>query len=143
MKGIRDGNLKNVGNAFLAITARPSLSFAAYGGFLLLDDRGEVVEAQVVRGPVLGGMCLTFADAVGCKPVDLAALKSEERLQQVTIPAIRARGAEQFVWLGPQEVVPSVSGDRACEPSPIGGFLYLFNAEDGRAPVFFPLAFSG
>ena len=36
--------------AFLKLTASPDLRFAAYGGFLLLDDAGTVVAVQTVGG---------------------------------------------------------------------------------------------
>ena len=148
MHGIRGANMQAVGHAFLAITAKPALNFAAYGGFLLLDDSGTVVEAQAVRGPSLGGLALALGQPMAWpKHVSLKPLEDQGRVQQVTIAHIRAQGATKFCWIGPEEAFISAEGDGRGSsgsnsrwvPSATGGFLYLFD-NDAKEGVFFPLS---
>ena len=139
MQGIRNLSFQAVGKHFLAITARPALMFVAYGGFLLLDEQGDVVEAQAVReGSAAGaGLSVRFQDPIAWKSAEfLGPLKDAHRMQNVTISALRARGAERFAWVGPDESLQSKSGV-SWSPSATGGFLYQFTGGDC---VFFPLA---
>jgi hypothetical protein len=57
-------------------------------------------------------------------------------VQKVTIPALLARGAERFCWVGPGEKFVKDS----WVPTDVGGFLYTLNStlNKGEA-VFFTL----
>ncbi len=66
-------------------------------------------------------------------------LREAERLQLVTLPTLRAKGAERFCWVGPGEAIKSVG--ESSVPTPIGGFLYQMKDQtnSGEEAIFFPV----
>ncbi len=124
---------------FLSISTSAELRFAAYGGFLLLDAAGNVVKALAIGDDQ--DTALKFAEAKAwCHPESLQHLEEAERLQLVTLPTLRARGAERFCWVGPGETFRN--GNESFVPTDVGGFLYqMHKAKSGEEAVFF--AFEG
>ena len=87
--------------AFLGLTVNPALRFTAYGGFVLLDDKGAAVALQTLGAPT--GGALTFGRAEKLSPDTIEPLHS--RMQDVTLPSLLRAGAEQFCWLVPGEAL--------------------------------------
>ena len=132
MQGVREASFQAAGTAFLAISAKLELNFAAYGGFLLLDAAGNVLQTQSVGENTLASNSLHFQKPRPWTQPDLLELLGEAgRLQRVTLPSLRARGADQFCWIGPGE--ESIS-------EKLGGFVYVFS--DDSEPLYFPLSAS-
>ena len=117
---------------FLSVTSSPALQVAAYGGFLLLDRRDQVVSVQAIA-PSDQSMALRFGGARAWRGEFTAALEAEGRFQPVTLPVLRAAGADSFCWLSPSESF--TSGPEAWAPSMDGAFLYRMS--DGSS-VWFP-----
>ena len=135
MRGLSHKTLgERFGKTFLDISASADLWFAAYGGFFLINAHDNVVLAQAVGDDTDHATSLDFrAPSSWTRPEYLAVLEEQERLQQVTLPALSARGADRFGWIGAGEVLrgKGVSG----VPAPSGGFLYLFSGT--QKPIFF------
>ena len=66
-------------------------------------------------------------------------LREAERLQLVTLPTLRAKGAERFCWVGPGETIKV--GNESWVPTPVGGFLYQMKekTDRGEEAIFFPV----
>jgi hypothetical protein len=66
-------------------------------------------------------------------------LEEAERLQLVTLPTLRSRGADRFCWVGPGEAIKSGNESRVI--TPVGGFLYQMKdkTNSGEKAIFFPL----
>jgi hypothetical protein len=62
-------------------------------------------------------------------------VRESGRLQLVTIPALRSRGADKFCWLGPGEVFSHSSSAEEWVPTVTGGFLYVLSG--GMRPIYF------
>ena len=132
MQGVRDASFQTVSKSFLAISAKVELNFAAYGGFLLLDAAGNVLQTQTVGENSLASNSIHFEKPRPWTETGLLKLLGEAgRLQTVTLPSLRAKGAEQFCWISP--------GEESVSEKP-GGFIYLFS--DGSEPLYFPLCAS-
>ena len=116
--------------AFLKLTASPDLRFAAYGGFLLLDDAGAVVAVQTVGG----GADLAFGTPQAWRPEFTEQLEGAGRFQPVTLPSLLRDGATHFCWLNAGEELKA--GDTSWMPSKEGAFLYR---RKDAAPLFFPV----
>ena len=116
--------------AWLAVTRKPELCFAAYGGFLLLDANGDVVSVQAIGTSEE----LKFSSAHPWRQEALPQLRDAGRLQAVTLPFLLSLGARQFCWVSPGETFHL--GQEKWTPSAFGGFLYLM---EGRDPVYFHL----
>ena len=116
--------------AFLKLTASPDLRFAAYGGFLLLDDAGAVVAVQTVGG----GADLAFGAPQAWRPEFTEQLEGAGRFQPVTLPSLLRDGATHFCWLNAGEELKA--GDASWMPSKEGAFLYR---RKDAAPLFFPV----
>eukprot|EP00750_Incisomonas_marina_P030585 INCI7621.4.p1 GENE.INCI7621.4~~INCI7621.4.p1 ORF type:complete len:645 (+),score=100.94 INCI7621.4:322-2256(+) len=112
---------EEAGKAFLAISASAELRFAAYGGFLLLDPSGNVVGAQALGDESDSANTLQFASPKPWRREFTAQLEAERRLQKVTLPALKSRGADRFCWLGPHETF--AAGPERWQPTATGGFL--------------------
>eukprot|EP00802_Teleaulax_amphioxeia_P004553 Tamp_04557.p1 GENE.Tamp_04557~~Tamp_04557.p1 ORF type:complete len:667 (+),score=102.32 Tamp_04557:23-2002(+) len=137
--GARGANFATVANKFMAITRKPALNFALFGGALLLDTAGDVVEVQTIRGTRLGGLALSFLPPVEWKKgFKLETHEEADRVQHVRIAAIRAKGADRFCWLGPNEKLSS--GNETWTPSTTGGFVYFDSEKPEKPPIFFPLS---
>jgi hypothetical protein len=120
--------------AFLSISTSAELRFAAYGGFLLLDGKGKVVQAQAVGDDRDQATSLCFSEAkTWTRPEILGEMEEAGRLQLVTLPALRARGADKFCWIGAGETFGS--GAQQWTPTSSGGFLYLMSG--GKEPIYF------
>jgi hypothetical protein len=73
----------------------------------------------------------------------LRLLDEAGRLQIVTLPSLRAKGADRFCWIGAGEEFISISEqEKRLTPSQVGqgGFIYVFS--DGSEPLYFPLSTS-
>ena len=110
------------------MSASPALRFAAYGGFLLLDDDGRVLAAQ----PIGDGDELGFAPPRAWQAQFTPQLEAQQRLQAVTLPVLRRGGATHFCWINPGESF--AAGPETWTPAASGAFLYLFK---GRPPLYF------
>ena len=119
---------------FLALTTSAALRFAAYGGFVVLDKAKSVVAVQAVGA----GDELTFGGPLDWRDEFTAQLRDAGRLVPVTLPALKAAGAEHFCWINPSEQFAAPSGERWVPSCERGAFLYLRAA--GLTPVYFPLA---
>lgn len=69
--------------AFMSISASADLRFAAYGGFLLLDDTGVVVAAQAIGDGLCDQSALQFEEPKPWRKEFTTQLEDAGRLQQV------------------------------------------------------------
>ena len=114
--------------AFLKLTASPDLRFAAYGGFLLLDDAGAVVAVQTVGG----GADLPS----GRRRRGVSSSSSRwPSFQPVTLPSLLRDGATHFCWLNAGEELKAAGA--SWVPAKGGAFLYKMK---GRSPSSSPSA---
>lgn len=111
--------------AFLKMSSSEELTFAIRGGFLLLSEDNTVLKVQLC-GP---GKHLQFGQAQKLPDNCKDALKAQQRLQNVTLPFLRKRGAQEFCWIHPNE---EVGGITALDS---GAFAYAL--EEGN--IFFPI----
>jgi len=119
---------------FLEMSCSPELRFVAYGGYLLFDGSGAVVLAQSLTFDLVQyGEDLLFERASDYLQQYIEPLRSANRMQKVTLPALWRLGAREFCWISPGEVL-SVAGDEWV-PSSTGGFVYVMAAE--AAPLLF------
>ena len=116
--------------AFLKLTASPDLRFAAYGGFLLLDDAGAVVAVQTVGG----GADLAFGTPQAWRPEFTEQGEGAGRFQPVTLPSLLRDGATHFCWLNAGEELKAAGA--SWVPAKGGAFLYKMK---GKEPIFFPV----
>ena len=116
--------------AFLKLTASPDLRFAAYGGFLHLDDAGTVVAVQTVGG----GADLAFGAPQAWRPEFTEQLEGAGRFQPVTLPSLLRDGATHFCWLNAGEELKAAGA--SWVPAKGGAFLYKMK---GKEPIFFPV----
>ena len=116
---------------FLAITTSPALMFAAYGGFLLLDDADNVLAVQAIA-PEEAESGVAFEGPRKWRSEFTTQLKEAKRFQPVTLPFMRDAGAREFCWINPAERL--LLGSEAWTPSDQGAFLYLM--ADGEASYF-------
>ena len=131
LEGIRQSQL-----SFLALSTSPTLQFAAYGGFLLMDDNDKVLAIQAVAsdGDTGGDSAITFGPPRPWRGEFTSQLKDAKRFQPVTLPALRNEGATDFCWINPSETL--TAGPESWVPAVHGAFLYLM--EDGKA-IYFPV----
>ena len=118
--------------AFLDVSASPSMQLAAYGGFLL-DDAGAVVATQAIAGSE-DGFQIAFAPPRPWRDDFTGPLREASRLQPVTLPNLKAAGAESFCWIHPGESL--YSGPEKYTPAADGAFLYLMQ---GGGAIWFPV----
>ena len=116
--------------AFLDVSASPSMQLAAYGGFLLLDDAGAVA-TQAIAGSEDGFQIAQRRRGRGA--TTSPARCAGPRLQPVTLPNLKAAGAESFCWIHPRE---HYSGPEKYTPAADGAFLYLMQ---GGGAIWFPV----
>jgi len=125
--------VKNV-LAFSSVSKSSELCFAAYGGFLLLDEQRKVLSVLVVRRaseeePV---GTIRFTEPREWRQEFVAPLQEDNRLQTVTLPHLKRNGARKFCWIGPGEEL--AMGPERWIPSATGGFMYV--REEGP-PLYF------
>jgi len=121
--------------AFLALTSSVELSFVAFGGYLLLGARYEVLGVQaIVQGE---GYCdfLTFGAPRSWRREFTQKLSSEGRFQPVTLPTLLRAGAKEFCWINPSEEL--VAGTERWKPSEYGAFLYMMGGDHPH--VYYPV----
>jgi hypothetical protein len=100
---IADGDSRS----FLAITHNTALQLAAYGGFLLLDSKDNVLSCQPISLNSDGNTGrLAFEAPRAWRTTFSAQLDADGRFQPVTLPSLKAAGAESFCWINPSEVSP-------------------------------------
>lgn len=122
---------------FLALTSSPELRFAAYGGFLLLDDQDRVVDIHSVEQGPNSHMSLGFSEPRPWRAEFTKQLDDAGRFQPVTLPELLRAGATQFCWLSPGEVL--TVGPENWVPASSGGFLY--KRGNDLPPIYFPVEY--
>lgn len=126
--------------AFLAMTSSNELCFAAFGGFLLLDSRGDVIGVQaIVQGESYPDQ-LVFGEPRSWRKEFTQTLSNDGRFQPVTLPTLLRAGAKEFCWINPGEEL--VAGTERWTPSEYGAFLYLMggNSGEGTHPhTYYPM----
>lgn len=113
-------------HVFFKLSRSDRLSFAIRGGFLLLNDAGDVLKVQMVTA---GGI-MEFEDPQTLPKEAVAKLQEQDRMQAVTLPFLIKKGAQHFCWLNPEESLPGYKGQAN------GAFAYLL---EGRRNVLFPV----
>ena len=85
------------------MTSSNELCFAAFGGFLLLDSRGEVIGVQaIVQGESYPDQ-LVFGEPRSWRKEFTQTLSNDGRFQPVTLPTLLRAGAKEFCWINPGE----------------------------------------
>jgi hypothetical protein len=121
--------------AFLSVTSSVELCFAAYGGFLFLSGRGEVLGVQgLVAGDGHDDQ-LIFGAPQTWRREFTDTLSSAGRFQPVTLPVLVRAGAKEFCWINPGEEI--VAGAERWTPSEHGAFLYMMG--DDHPHVYYPM----
>ena len=122
------------------LTTSFELMFALYGGFLLRDSAGAVVVVQAITrastaSPSSKRNCsLQFSTPRKWRSEFTQVLSKAGRLQGVTLPELKAAGAEHFCWISPRETF--VLGEESWRPATHGAFLYLLKG--AASGVWFP-----
>ena len=125
---------------FLSISASPALSFAAYGGFLLLDTDRNVVAVQAIgQSPkpeeaTLGSLEFAPPQAVPSSAHSGQAWRAQ-RFNPITFPSLRRNGATHYRWVGAHEA--ALAKEASLKVGPNGGFLYL--RRDDEPSLYFQL----
>jgi len=122
--------------AFLAVTSSVELCFVAFGGYLLLDGRGEVIGVQAIVQGESHPDQLVFREPRSWRKEFTETLASDGRFQPVTLPSLLRTGAKEFCWINPGEEL--VSGTERWAPSEHGSFLYMMGGEHPH--VYYPMA---
>ena len=128
------------GSAFMSCSASPVHAFAAYGGFLLLDNDHQVVSVQAIAAAGPDRFAAGFAGLQFAPPRDWPAaytrqLNDDGRLLDVTMTALARRGASAFGWINPREAF-SAAGHPPWVATESGGFVYTRLT---GSPIFFEL----
>jgi len=141
---VAGGRFTESQRAYLSTTA-PSASFFVFGGFVYLNQAGRIVATMALSL----GEGLSFHEPQRWNAAYTTAL--ENRWQAITLPFLREKGVQWFVWLNPGETIkPKNSEHFGGEPWKVGGehgaFAYLFTQDfsgsDARDCVFFVDGFS-
>lgn len=109
--------------------SRPSAAFFFFGGFIYMDEAGEIVSAKALS---VGGRGLHF-DAprqwTGQMTVTM-----QKGWQPVTFPFARSAGARRFCFVPPCGCVATVNSNGRKQTvdvgGPRGGFAFLFHDEN-------------
>jgi len=120
--------------AFLSVTSSTELCFAAYGGFLFLNGRGEVLGVQGLVGEGHANQ-LFFGAPQTWRREFTEKLSSSGRFQPVTLPELLRAGAKEFCWINPGEEM--VTGTERWTPCEYGAFLYMMG--DDHPHVYYPM----
>jgi len=121
--------------AFLAMTSSVELCFVAFGGYLLLGARGEVLCVQaIVQGEGYSDQ-LMFGAPRSWRREFTEKLSSEGRFQPVTLPMLLRAGAKEFCWINPGEEL--LAGTERWTPSEYGAFLYMMGGDHPH--VYYPM----
>ena len=103
------------------MTSSNELCFAAFGGFLLLDSRGDVIGVQaIVQGESYPDQ-LVFGEPRSWRKEFTQTLSNDGRFQPVTLPTLLRAGAKEFCWINPGArrcCVPLLSPPLAPSPLP-------------------------
>lgn len=109
----------------------PERAFLEYGGYVYFDSELNVVGTTSIS-PTSAGTGLIFGRPLPLAEGVAAALFRQGRFQEVTLEALKSKGATHFAWLRPKEFA---SHGLDC---PSGGFAYKFDS--GEQHRYFPLA---
>ena len=121
--------------AFLSVTSSVELCFAAYGGFLFLNGKGEVLGVQALVAGEGYDDQLIFGAPQTWRREFTDKLSSAGRFQPVTLPMLLRAGAKEFCWINPGEEI--AAGTERWTPSEHGAFLYMMG--DDHPHVYYPL----
>lgn len=104
-------------------------AFLEYGGYIYVDDAQSVVGTNSICPASLDTLGLMFGRAQMLPESVCDSLTKQGRFQEITLDALRSKGATHFSWVRPLEF----EGQVAC---PNGCFAYRF--ADG-APRYYPV----
>ena len=135
---LSEQHLEELGESGLS---EPWLHFLTLGGFCYFDERQALLAVNAITAPggsgddgVAGLTRLSFDGPLTADARVLAALRAQGRMHDVTIPELRAAGAERYGWLNPFEAAGGVPTPLA-EAWQHGAFLY--EPADGAEAIFF------
>ena len=115
----------------------PDLALILYGGFLYTDENGKCLQANAIGI----GTGLLFGVPEPWRADLTKGLHEAKRIQPVTIPEFREKGARHFCWVHPGE---TLEARNQGEPMVIqhGAFIFLFSAnplEKNPQNIFFSI----
>ena len=113
--------------AFLSVTSSTELCFAAYGGFLFLNGRGEVLGVQGLAGEGHANQ-LIFGAPQTWRREFTEKLSSSGRFQPVTLPELPAGWRRVLLDQPGEEMVPGLKVDPA-------GMAFLYMMGDDHPHV--------
>jgi hypothetical protein len=97
------------------------------GGFAYFNAKGVVEAINTFRSSD-GLRVMTFEGPFQLKPAAYAGLKKDGRMQPVTAPALKKKGAKSFCWVNPgEELAGSTAEDR--EHWAHGGIAYHYEGK--------------
>ena len=121
--------------------SEPWLHFLTLGGFCYFDKGYALLAVNAITAPGGGGddgvaglTRLRFDGPITADARVLAALRTQGRLHDVTLPQLRAVGAKRYAWLNPFEAAGGVPTTLAAAWEH-GAFLY--EPTDGAEAIFF------
>ena len=113
--------------------ADPKLALLALGGFVYWDANWVVCGIKALKAGAQDRSNLCFKQpkplsklASGAGELLRSSLYDNDRIEQVTIQALRVRGVSGFCWLAPNERFPGQDMARK-HPWPDGAFAYFFD----------------